>query len=63
MKSQEVDADVIRTLAGVAGITIPDEDIQPLIGALRNHLAGMKALEDLDIDEADPIVTFDPRWA
>ncbi len=63
MKSEEVDADVIRTLAAVAGITIPDEDIQPLIGALRNHLAGMKALEDLDIDEADPIVTFDPRWA
>jgi hypothetical protein len=62
MKSDEVDADVISTLAGVAGITIPDEDIQPLIGALRNHLAGMKALEDLDIDEADPIVTFDPRW-
>ena len=62
MKSEEVDADVIRTLASVAGITIPDEDIQPLIGALRNHLAGMKALEDLDIDEADPIVTFDPRW-
>jgi hypothetical protein len=62
MKSEEVDADVIRTLAGVAGIVIPDEDIQPLIGALRNHLAGMKALEDLDIDEADPIVTFDPRW-
>jgi hypothetical protein len=62
MKSEEVDADVVRTLAGVAGITIPDEDIQPLIGALRNHLAGMKALEDLDIDEADPIVTFDPRW-
>jgi hypothetical protein len=62
MKSEEVNADVIRTLAGVAGIVIPDEDIQPLIGALRNHLAGMKALEDLDIDEADPIVTFDPRW-
>lgn len=62
MKSEEVNADVIRTLAGVAGIVIPDEDIQPLIGALRNHLAGMQALEDLDIDEADPIVTFDPRW-
>lgn len=62
MKSEEVDAKVIRTLASVAGITIPDEDVQPLIGALRNHLAGMKALEDLDIDDADPIVTFDPRW-
>lgn len=62
MKPEEVDAGVVRTLAGVAGITIPDEDIQPLIGALRNHLAGMEALEALDIDEHDPIVTFDPRW-
>ena len=62
MNAKEVDPDVVRTLARVAGITIPDEDIQPLVGALRNHLAGMKALEDLDLDEADPIVTFDPRW-
>jgi len=62
MNAKEVDPDVVRTLARVAGITIPDEDIQPLVGALRNHFAGMKALEDLDLDEADPIVTFDPRW-
>jgi Asp-tRNA(Asn)/Glu-tRNA(Gln) amidotransferase C subunit len=62
MNSKDVNADVVRTLASVAGITIPDEDVEPLIGALRNHLAGMKALEDLDVDEADPIVTFDPRW-
>jgi hypothetical protein len=62
MKPQEVDEGVIRTLAGVAGISIPEEDIGPLIGALRNHLAGMEALEALDLDEADPIVTFDPRW-
>jgi len=33
MKPEEVDADVIRTLASVAGITVPDEDIQPLVGA------------------------------
>ncbi|HVC76462.1 MAG TPA: hypothetical protein VND96_08090 [Candidatus Micrarchaeaceae archaeon] len=62
MKPEEVNADVIRTLASVAGITVPEEDMQPLVGAFRNHLAGMKALEDMDIDEADPIVIFDPRW-
>jgi len=62
MKPNDVDADDVRTLARVAGIEIPDEDIEPLVGALRNHLAGMKALDGLDIDEADPIVTFDPRW-
>lgn len=62
MKDGEIDADVVRTLARVAGIDVPEEDVEPLVGALRNHLAGMKALEDLDLDEADPIVTFDARW-
>ena len=62
MKESEIDADVVRTLARVAGIDVPEEDVEPLVGALRNHLAGMKALEDLDLDEADPIVTFDARW-
>ena len=63
MKPEEVDADVVRTLARVAGIVLPEEDVQPLIGALKNHFEGMEALDELDIDEADPIVTFDPRWS
>jgi len=62
MKESDIDADVVRTLARVAGIKVPEEDVEPLVGALRNHMAGMRALEELDIDEADPIVTFDARW-
>ena len=49
-------------LAEVAGIKLPEEDVQPLVGALRNHLKGMEALDRLDLEEFDPIVTFDPRW-
>jgi Asp-tRNA(Asn)/Glu-tRNA(Gln) amidotransferase C subunit len=62
MRPEEVDAEVVRTLARVAGISVPEEDMEPLIGAFRNHLAGMEALEALDLDEHDPIVTFDARW-
>ena len=62
MKPEEVDADVVRTLARVAGISVPDEDVEPLVGALRNHLRGMEVLDGLDLEEYDPIVTFDPRW-
>lgn len=62
MKAEEVDADVVRTLAGVAGISLPEEDVEPLVGALRNHLKGMEVLDQLDLEESDPIVTFDPRW-
>ena len=62
MKPEDVDASVIATLAGVAGIDVPAEDVEPLIAAYRNHLAGMAALEALELDDHDPIVTFDPRW-
>jgi hypothetical protein len=62
VRPDEVDGDVIRTLAAVAGITVPPEDVEPLVAAYRNHLAGMAALESLELDEHDPIVTFDARW-
>ena len=60
---EEVDAEVIRILARIAGITVPDEDVEALISALRNHLALVAALMEVDLGDADPIVTFDPRWA
>ena len=62
MSPDEVDADVVRALAGVAGISVPEEDVEPLVKALRNHLKGMEVLDTLDLDDYDPIVIFDPRW-
>ncbi len=62
MKPNQVNAQVIRQLGDVAGITIPEEDIGPLISAFKNHLEGMNELDGLDISEHDPIVTFDPTW-
>jgi Asp-tRNA(Asn)/Glu-tRNA(Gln) amidotransferase C subunit len=62
MRPEEVDAEVVRTLAAVAGISVPEEDVQPLVGALRNHMKGMEELDRLDLEEFDPIVDFDPRW-
>jgi hypothetical protein len=62
VRPEEVDAEVVRTLAAVAGISAPEEDVQPLVGALRNHMKGMEELDWLDLEEFDPIVDFDPRW-
>jgi Asp-tRNA(Asn)/Glu-tRNA(Gln) amidotransferase C subunit len=62
MRPEEVDAEVVGTLAAVAGISVPEEDVQPLVGALRNHMKGMEELDRLDLEEFDPIVDFDPRW-
>jgi hypothetical protein len=62
VRPDDVDAETVMAMAGVAGISVPDEDVGPLVGALRNHLKGMEALDALDMDDYDPIVTFDPRW-
>ena len=62
MKPQEVTPEVIRQLARVAGIVVPDEDVQPLVGAFKNHLTGMQELDRLDFDEFDPIETLDSSW-
>ena len=58
----EVTVETVQLLARLAGLTIPAEDIEPLVGALRNHLASLAALDELDLTEVDPITTFDPRW-
>ena len=63
MKPEEVDEDVVRSLARVAGIAIPEEDVEPLVGAFKNHLTGMQDLDALDVEEHDPVVTFDPSWS
>lgn len=62
MKPEEVDRETVQVLACVAGIRVPDEDLDALVAALRNHLEGVAALDALDLDESDPIVTFDARW-
>jgi Asp-tRNA(Asn)/Glu-tRNA(Gln) amidotransferase C subunit len=62
MKAEAVDAATVRTLAEVAGINVPEEDVEPLVGALRNHMKGMEELDRLDLEEFDPIVVFDARW-
>jgi hypothetical protein len=46
----------------LAGLTIPAEDVEPLVGALRNHLASVATLDELDLTDVDPVTDFDPRW-
>ena len=58
----EVTGDTVRQLAKVAGITVPDEDIDSVVAALRVYRSAFKPLEALDLTEVDPVVVTDPRW-
>jgi len=55
--------DAVRALASTVGLVIPDEDLDPLLAALRSHLASMTQLDELELGDSEPIVLLDPRWS
>ena len=59
---QEITPDTVRRLAEVAGITVPTEDVDSVVAALRAYRSAFKQLEALDLTEVDPVVVTDPRW-
>ena len=52
----------IRDLAQSLGLSIPEEDLEPLSTALRDQLASIERIEALDLDGIGPVLRFDPRW-
>lgn len=59
---QEITPDTVRRLAEVAGITMPDEDVDSVVAALRAYRSAFKPVDALDLTEVDPVVVTDPRW-
>jgi Asp-tRNA(Asn)/Glu-tRNA(Gln) amidotransferase C subunit len=62
MMQNEITSDTVRRLAEVAGIRVPDDDLESVVAALRTYRSAFKAVEDLDLTEVDPVVVTDPRW-
>jgi len=60
--TQAIDPDTVRTLARVAGIEIPDEDVFPLAALLTQHLASIDELPTMDITDVEPPLIFRATW-
>jgi Asp-tRNA(Asn)/Glu-tRNA(Gln) amidotransferase C subunit len=58
----DVTEDVIKTLAELAGVQIPEGDIGSLTGVLANQLGMAGQLRPLDLLDTLPITSLDPRW-
>lgn len=61
--SEPISEETIRHLAKLVGIEVPDEDVAPLAAALSSQLAGIAALDELDLADVNPAIEFDPRWS
>lgn len=57
-----LDPEAVTLLARLSGFTVPPEDVEPLTEALRNQLASIEQLEELDLTDVNPSLEFDPRW-
>jgi hypothetical protein len=58
-----VDADAVRTLAGVLGLAVPAEDVEALAGLFAAQvLPALDLLGDEAVADAEPAGVFDPRW-
>jgi aspartyl/glutamyl-tRNA(Asn/Gln) amidotransferase C subunit len=58
----EVENELVDALARVARIHLPDEDRELLRSVLENQLQAIRRLEGVDVENVEPIVSFDPRW-
>jgi hypothetical protein len=49
-------------LAQLVGLMVPPEDLPPLATALRDQLASIEILDELDLTDVNPTLELDPRW-
>jgi hypothetical protein len=54
--------DQVIAAAELLGVTVSRDDLAWLADALAEQRAVEAVLDDLMLDEVDPLVTFDPRW-
>jgi hypothetical protein len=52
----------VARLAALAGLPVPDEDLQPLAAALSAHADFVGPLLRAELPPGDPMLRFDPRW-
>jgi hypothetical protein len=62
MSEQSISSDAIQHLALLIGLDVPAGDLDFLQTVFANQTASSRALLPLELDDLEPIVTFDPRW-
>ena len=51
-----------RSDGTLLGLAVPPEEITALAASVRDQLASIQSLEDLDLTDIMPALEFDPRW-
>jgi hypothetical protein len=60
--AEDIDPATIEAMARLLGFTVPPMDSTMLAVSVRDQLASIRPLEDLDLTDIMPALDFDPRW-
>jgi hypothetical protein len=58
----DIPPETIELMAGLVGLSVAGEEVAALAGAVRDQLASIGSLDQLDLTGVFPSVEFDPRW-
>jgi hypothetical protein len=60
--AEDIDPAMIEAMARLLGLTVPPLETTPLADSVRDQLASIQSLEELDLTDIMPALEFDPRW-
>ena len=60
--AEDIDPATIEAMARLLGFTVPPMETTMLAVSVRDQLASILPLEDLDLTDIMPALDFDPRW-
>ena len=59
---EEIAPSMLEAMARLLGLAVPPEEIATLAASVRDQLASIESLENLDLTDIMPALEFDPRW-
>jgi hypothetical protein len=60
--AEDIDPATIEALGRLLGLNVPPLETTALAALVRDQLASIQSLEELDLTDIMPALDFDPRW-
>lgn len=60
--AEDIDPVTIEAIARLLGFNVPQVEMTTLAALVRDQLASVQSLEELDLTDVLPALDFDPRW-
>jgi hypothetical protein len=61
--AEDIEPETLAALVRLAGFAVRPVDAEALAAAVRDQLASVQSLAEIDLTDIAPALEFDPRWA